>query len=394
MATQVEVHYRTSSGTERTETVDIEDNNGQAGIQADEIEAQAGEALRRKMQEQLTRGDRTYLPGEIAIDSFRYRTSPTQWNADQNHRTQMPSIFRFRIDNQRVDAGQSSPYKAIVGSGDSGEQISFHSDGIAGTSAAEAWEVADGILRRHGFTLTQYLENPGILHPNPDTDDARRVRELLTQEVSMGSDGRAGLTLDDVITAARADSRAPSSARIGQTNPIGPDGTATSNPDFQMTGDDAILRFINDPSQSNMQAVDRKRASIGDLIAMLMAALQGGNTDVLTSIMDLIATRGQATVAIVSATTARMLIQNDQEARRLGEELNRVMGQSATGTDATTRRQADITRLQQSLQQNSYARQTIVSMVQTTTSTMESINNTSRTFREAWERAVHAGWLR
>lgn len=376
----VEVTFTTPTGAHPTETVEINDTNGTTGIQEDEIRAQVEVALRQKMAEKLARGEIVNLPGEITIDSYRFDTDTARAGMQPSPIQTMPSIFRFSVNNTAVDTTQATPYKAriTVQGGTTGpDDVPFRSDGQAGLGAGEAWEVVDTLFRRYGITFREYLDNPAILERD---DRTKELRDLLGSEVRMGSDGRPNLTVNDLISRARDDTRAGAAGTSAGTDPTAPGDDQTS----------VVNDFISSPTMENLQKLNRERAKADQLIQMYLAALESGNLDVLTTVMDMVAVKSNLTVAEIAARTARILGQNDEQARQIGRDLAAVnMG----ATDATTRGRAQqqVQQLQIQLQQNTSARQQIVGMLQTAMSSGEDIRTENRSIREKKNAMDQAG---
>ncbi len=162
------------------------------------------------------------------------------------------------------------------------------------------------------------------------------------------------------------------------------DTTATDPLD---AGDDqtsAINDFITNPTMENLARINRERARTDRLIQMYLAALESGNLDVLTAVMDMVATQSNLTIAEIAARTARLLGQSDEEARRIAQDLAAV-NMGATDAETRGRAQQSVQQLQIQLQQNTSARQMITGMLQTAMGAAEDIRAENRSIREKYD---------
>lgn len=382
----VEVRWRAGNGDWRTENVEIEDTNGTAGIQDDEVQAQAEAALRRRMEANLGPNDGQYLnlPGAVTVDRYRYDTDTTragnQWSTNRT----FSSPLTFNIGNvaERMYGAR------VLGSPRSEADIDFRSDGTAGASARESYDVMEGLFRHYGVSYSEYLTNPGILE---GTERGRQLRDLINNpnaKISMGSDGvPGGIAISRLDSTARGDSRVPASARTG-----GATGADSANPAGAGTPDPTVTAYINDPNPNNASRLRADRARTDELINILIAALSVGDTSVLTTAMQLVAKNSRSTVAENAMSTIAALRTVD---RQIGELNTQIQGLNSrlSSTDQAQRATAttEFQRLQLQMSQLNSQRQMIVSNLETAIRQLEEINKSAERISDGMYRANNAG---
>jgi hypothetical protein len=377
----VELRWRNGANGEwRTETVEIRDTNDTAGIQDDEVRAQAEAALRSRLQAQL--GTRyANMPGAVEVDSYRVDNPATPAVDYSPRRPFGSSILTFNINN--AAGAITAPVRRGT---NSVAQVGFTSDGEAGTSSREAYDVLDALFRNYGVTLNDYLTNPGILENTPRGQELRAIISDSATRISMGSDGTpGGSSFSSLVLRAREDARVPASARLSSSG-------AAANPDASDGAmGNALMDYISNPNEANQARLNSERARVNRLIQQLLAQLDSGNLDGLTALMDAVARSYGLTVAEVGAATARLLGANEREAAEIGRNLQ-ALNMNPTDANARARAQQDMQGLQLRMASVTQNRSMIASQLQTTLEALRGSQDVTREVREKAYAAKRAGF--
>lgn len=154
--------------------------------------------------------------------------------------------------------------------------------------------------------------------------------------------------------------------------------------------DPSITDFLANPTPANAARLRADKARTDELINALLAALASGNTDVLTTVMDLVARNGRGTVAQLAMNTITQLRSVDENIARVN---TRIAGLNLGAADATARARAtgEFQQANVELAALNSTRQSIIQMLETALRAMEEENRTAQRVSEAYARAHMAG---
>jgi hypothetical protein len=260
-------------------------------------------------------------------------------------------------------------------------QITFESNGREGMQREEA--------------LSYLREFEKVFRGRTFTIEGREVRgeDLLRDVVASGRanmgilEGNRSLT--EVYRTARLDYTQAASrtdadfARFIENPGLSTDpGAAAPDP--------SITDFLANPTPANAARLRADKARTDELINALMAALASGNTDVLTTVMDLVARNGRGTVAQLAMNAVRRLQEIDASIARVN---TRIEGLDLGAADANARARAtgQFQQANVELAALNSTRQSIIQMLETALRAMEEENRTAQRVSEAYARAHMAG---
>lgn len=256
-------------------------------------------------------------------------------------------------------------------------RLDFRSDGVAGRTREESLRYVrefERIFRGRTF----HFAGP----PPADVPGEELMRQVIAEGranmgPSEGTDSLAAIYNEAGIDSSASGRTDADFARLLGEAPAGLSGDSPS-----ATPDSVIDSYLANPSAENLQRLRADRAATDRLIQRLLAALEGGNLDVLMPLMDCVARVSNMTVAEIGARTARLLGASDQQAGEIGRRLQD-LNTSSTDPAARARANQDLQGMQLQLQQNTQARQQIMGMLQSTMEMSRSIGDANKELRQA-----------